>query len=105
MSLDDGGVELWTAGKVLMYAGEKIRVEGRVQALLRTQSGILANSGRQAASMWLGGRQDWHAPYTVLHGWVYQEHECYQDAPRKGHFDWGGKIIGNFIPNPNVGGK
>lgn len=71
VSLDDGGVELWTAGKVLMYAGEKIRVEGRVQALLRTQSGILANSGRQAASMWLGGRQDWHAPYTVLHGRVY----------------------------------
>ena len=93
VSLDDRGVEMWTAGMLLMYAGEKIRVEGRVQALLRTRSGILANSGRQASSLWLGGRQDWLAPYTVLHGRVYREHACYQDAPRKGHFDWGKYLV------------
>ena len=76
-----------------MYVEEKIRAEGRVQALLRARSGMLADSGRQASSMWLGGRQAWHAPYTVLRGRVYQEHECYQDAPRKGHFDWGKYLV------------
>lgn len=55
-----------------------------MQALLRTRSGILADSGRQVSSMWLGGRQDWHAPYTVLHGRVYQEHECYKVVVPKG---------------------
>lgn len=93
VSLSDEGVNLWTGGMLLMYAGEKIRVEGRVQALLRTRSGILANSGRQASSLWLGGRQDWLASYTVLHGRVYREHACYQDAPQKGHFNWGKYLV------------
>lgn len=66
VSVYDGGVNLWTAGMLLMYAGEKIRVEGRGHVMLSAWSGILVNSGRQASSLWLGGRQDWLAPYTGL---------------------------------------
>lgn len=92
LMLDDAsGASLTSARSLIVCAKGKIRLEGGKIIDMETLSGIFAETLQAAtSSLCISGRFDYLSAGTLLQGRVYQAYPPFDDAPKEGHFDWGG---------------
>lgn len=90
--LDDAaGESLTTAGNFIAYAKGNIVLESGKTVDMETLSGIFAEALQAAtSSFYINGRFDYLSTGAVLQGRTYRAYPPFDDAPKEGHFDWGG---------------
>lgn len=96
---DAAGASLTTAGNLIAYAKGSIVLESGKRIDMETLSGIFAEAFQAATSSFcVNGRFDYLSAGTVLQGRTYLAYPPFDDAPKEGHFDWGG-----FFRNIGIG--
>lgn len=90
--LDDAaGVSLATVGNFIVAAKGNIILESEKVIDMETLSGIFAEALQAAtSSLYINGRFDYLASGALLQGRTYWTYPPFDDAPKEGHFDWGG---------------
>ena len=87
---DETGTTIESNGGLVLMAKEGIRFESMTGIAMQGRSDIMALYSGGTSSLCVNGSVDILGRLTSLAGSSYQEYEPYEDAPKKGEFDWVG---------------
>lgn len=87
---DETGTTIESNGGLVLMAKEGICFESMTGIAMQGRSDIMALYSGGTSSLCVNGSVDILGRLTSLAGSSYQEYEPYEDAPKKGEFDWVG---------------